>query len=77
MQEEEIRELAQKLRDEGRGKEAFLLLDEHGLLEYCPRLHLKAFKLPCGERGECEGGECPKRPAKMKFRHHYNHPHGY
>ena len=77
MNEEEIRELAKKLQEEGKGKEAFALLADNNLLEYCPRLHLRAIKLPCGERGECEGGECEKRPAVMKFKHHYNHPHGY
>lgn len=76
MDEKEIRKESKRLIKEGKKKEAFLLLYEHDLLPYCPRLHLKAFKLPCGEREECFGGHCPNLPKGAVFRIRFNAPYG-
>lgn len=72
--DDEIRAYASKLEAEGKGGEAFLLLSQHNLLDYCPRMHLRAVHLPCGTRGECFGGNCPKLPKNAKFRFNYNKP---
>lgn len=72
--DDEVRAQASKLEAEGKGGEAFLLLSQHNLLEYCPRMHLRAVHLPCGTRGECFGGNCPRLPKDAKFRFNYNKP---
>ena len=76
MDEKEIRKESKRLIKEGKKKEAFLLLYEHDLLPYCPRLHLRALKLPCGEREECFGGKCPNLPKGAVFRIRFNAPYG-
>lgn len=72
--EEDIRAQAAELEANGKGREAFMLLSKYNLLEYCSRMHLRAVHLPCGTRGECFGGNCPKLPKNAKFRFNYNKP---
>lgn len=72
--EEDIRTQAAELEANGKGGEAFNLLSKHDLLEYCPRMHLRALHLPCGKRGECFGGNCPRLPKGAKLKFNYNEP---
>lgn len=72
--EEDIRTQAAELEAAGDGRGAFILLSQHGLLEYCPRMHLRALHLPCGKRGECFGGDCPRLPKGAKLKFNYNEP---
>lgn len=42
---------------------AFRLLDLQGQIQECPRLHVRASSLPCGQRAECFGKvRCEKCP---------------
>lgn len=66
-----------RLQAENKGREAFILLSKHGLLDYCPRLHLRAINLPCGKRGECFGGNCPRLPEGAKLKFNYNEPYAH
>ena len=72
--EEDIRTQAAELEANGKGGEAFMLLSKHNLLDYCPRMHLKALHLPCGKRGECFGGNCSRLPKGAKLKFNYNEP---
>lgn len=65
---------AARLGREGRdGSAVMRVLARGGLLQECPRLHVKARELPCGQRAECFGkvrcGKCPDEamPPRMDF----------
>ena len=67
----DVKEILKSFKD---NSEAFQYLKEHGLLKYCPRLHLSAINLPCGQREECFCGHCEHLPKGAKIDYRFNAP---